>query len=175
MDDFSSFQNLLFLGDSKVYSFSISSDMLENIGLTMLMVGISLTFIILSIVFLLHHFSCNVNLDCYRRREPAPYTLSMSFSEGKIVENMPSRWKKSNFYCLKMFIIKSEQLFLLYEASVNPDPTMMHECKTSFYYQNVCGFAHALVCAMIHTFFYIFFFYKFQVLGFVQSLTIYSH
>ena len=91
MDDFSSFQNLLFLGDSKVYSFSISSDMLENIGLTMLMVGISLTFMILSIVFLLHHFSCNVNLDCYRRREPAPYTLSMSFSEGKIVENMPSR------------------------------------------------------------------------------------
>ena len=64
----------------------------------MLMVAVSLTFLILSIVFLLQHFSCNVNLDCYRRRgHVEPYTLSMSVSEAKCVENMPTvvlnRWK----------------------------------------------------------------------------------
>ena len=40
----------------------------ENVGVILLSFIISIIFIVVSVLFFLQFFTCNVNLDCYRRR-----------------------------------------------------------------------------------------------------------
>ena len=69
-------------------------------GILFLALSISIILIIFSINFVIQHFTCNLNLDCYRRRwqynimiaynspfcrDPSqPYSISLSISEDVI-------------------------------------------------------------------------------------------
>ena len=47
---------------------------LENIGISILALSFSIIFIIFSVNFILRHFGCNINFDCYRRRQVFLYS-----------------------------------------------------------------------------------------------------
>jgi len=79
--------HLLASEKDRVYSISVPGDVLENIGIVILSFIITVIFIAFSIIFFLQYFTCNVNLDCYRRRlATEPYSISLSISEDALME-----------------------------------------------------------------------------------------
>ena len=46
-----------------MFNFSISQEMLENIGIVVLVISLSFATVVFSIVIFLHNFSCNINCN----------------------------------------------------------------------------------------------------------------
>ena len=55
--------NVIYPGSSKVFNFSISQEMLENVGIVVLVFSLSFAIVVISIVIFLHNFSCNINCN----------------------------------------------------------------------------------------------------------------
>jgi hypothetical protein len=51
-----------------VYNFSISQEMLENVGIVVLVFSLSFAIVVFSIVIFLHNFSCNINCNLSNKK-----------------------------------------------------------------------------------------------------------
>jgi len=73
--------------DQDFFICKISGVMSENVGIILVSCVAAAIIIVLSVIFILQYFTCNINLDCYRRRSPTePYSISLSISEDALVE-----------------------------------------------------------------------------------------
>ena len=67
----------LIAGNQDVYNFSISKDMVENIGFAIFVFSLSFSVVVFSIIIFIHSFTCNINCDLSNKKGKDDQNLNL--------------------------------------------------------------------------------------------------